>query len=115
MATTAPHNPPFRAEHIGSFLRPDSLLKAREEFQAGRITAAQLRTQEDEAIRQLVAYEEGLGLQSITDGEYRRQVFYADFYARGLGGIAMGHDPEIDQTFFIDTSGNKIPIPQPVV
>jgi 5-methyltetrahydropteroyltriglutamate--homocysteine methyltransferase len=115
MATTAPHNPPFRAEHIGSFLRPDSLLKAREEFAAGRITAAQLRTQEDEAIRQLVAYEEGLGLQSITDGEYRRQVFYADFYARGLGGIEMGHDPELDQAFFIDIQGHKIPIPQPTV
>lgn len=115
MASSAPHNPPFRAEHVGSFLRPPHLLAAREEFKAGRLPAARLRELEDEAIAQVIAYQEGLGLQSITDGEYRREVFYADFYARGLGGIAMSHDPEIDQTFFIDTSGHKIPIPQPVV
>lgn len=106
---TAPHNPPFRAEHIGSLLRPPELLKAREDHAAGKLPAADLHAIEDEAIRKAVAMQEEAGLQAITDGEYRRGVFYTDFYCRGLGGVSVYE--EIDQMFFIDDEGRKIPVP----
>lgn len=106
---TAPHNPPFRAEHIGSLLRPPGLLKAREDHAAGKLPAADLRAIEDEAIRKVVAMQEEVGLESITDGECRRGVFYTDFYCRGLGGVSVYE--EIDQMFFKDDEGRKIPVP----
>ncbi len=78
--------PPFRADHVGSLLRPPELLKAREDFQAGRIDAAQLRGVEDQAIRDVVSMQHDVGLQSATDGEFRRQSWHMDFiYA--IGGI----------------------------
>jgi 5-methyltetrahydropteroyltriglutamate--homocysteine methyltransferase len=78
--------PPFRADHVGSLLRPPELLKAREDFQAGRIDAAELRGVEDQAIRDVVAMQHDVGLQSATDGEFRRQSWHMDFiYA--IGGI----------------------------
>ena len=86
MAIAAPHNPPFRADHVGSLLRPPELLKARAERASGKISAEELRRFEDAAIREVVAFQEEVGLQSITDGEYRREIFYSDFYFRGLGG-----------------------------
>ncbi|HKF30329.1 MAG TPA: hypothetical protein VKB29_13885, partial [Candidatus Binataceae bacterium] len=85
MANPAPHNPPFRAEHVGSLLRPPELLKARADREAGRNSASDLRKLEDELIREAVARQEEIGLQAVTDGEYRRGVFYADFICRGLG------------------------------
>jgi 5-methyltetrahydropteroyltriglutamate--homocysteine methyltransferase len=109
MSNIAPHNPPFRAEHIGSLLRPPELLKARADKEAGRITAADLRKIEDEQIRKVVAFQEEVGLQSITDGEYRRGVFYTDFACRGLKGAEMYYESE--RMFFIDDKGNKIPVP----
>ncbi len=105
----APHNPPFRAEHIGSLLRPPELLKAREDCEAGRVSAHDLRALEDELIRKVVAMQEGLGLQAITDGEYRRGVFYADFICRGLGGASVYY--EIERMFFTDDRGNRIAVP----
>ncbi len=78
--------PPFRADHVGSLLRPPELLKAREDLQAGRIDAAQLRGVEDQAIRDVVSMQHDVGLQSATDGEFRRQSWHMDFiYA--IGGI----------------------------
>src|SRR5436309_6243870 len=71
--------PPFRADHVGSFLRPTFLLEAREQFRAGTINAAELRAVEDEAIRGIVKFQEDLGLRGITDGEYRRTYFHIDF------------------------------------
>jgi 5-methyltetrahydropteroyltriglutamate--homocysteine methyltransferase len=71
--------PPFRADHVGSFLRPRELLYARERFQKGEIGRDQLRAAEDEAIRAIVRFQEGLGLQGITDGEFRRTYFHIDF------------------------------------
>ncbi|MDO8432622.1 MAG: 5-methyltetrahydropteroyltriglutamate--homocysteine S-methyltransferase [Candidatus Binatus sp.] len=109
MATSAPHNPPFRAEHVGSLLRPPELLKARAENEAGRLSAAELRKLEDDFIRKVVAFQEDVGLQSITDGEYRRGVFYTDFVCRGLGGASVYY--EIDRMFFIDDKGSKIAVP----
>jgi 5-methyltetrahydropteroyltriglutamate--homocysteine methyltransferase len=78
--------PPFRADHVGSLLRPPSLLDARAEFEAGRIDADQLRAAEDEAIRDAVALQRDVGLQSATDGEFRRATWHMDFIYQ-LGGI----------------------------
>jgi len=86
--------PPFRADHVGSFLRPKFLLDAREQFKAGTIDAAKLRSVEDEAIRGVVKFQEDLGLRGITDGEFRRTYFHIDFLTQldGVetkGGIAV--------------------------
>ena len=65
-------SPPFRADHVGSLLRPPRLHQAREDFAAGRIEAAGLRAVEDEEITRAVRMQEEVGLQSATDGEFRR-------------------------------------------
>src|ERR1700730_11726055 len=78
--------PPFRADHVGSLLRPAPLLAARDDFAAGRITAEQLEAIEDEAIVNIVAMQEEAGLQSATDGEFRRASWHMDFIYQ-LGGI----------------------------
>jgi 5-methyltetrahydropteroyltriglutamate--homocysteine methyltransferase len=83
--------PPFRADHVGSLLRPRRLLDARERFAADQITAAELREVEDEAIRGVVAMQEEVGLQSITDGEFRRRSWHMDFIYQ-LGGIVHAED-----------------------
>jgi 5-methyltetrahydropteroyltriglutamate--homocysteine methyltransferase len=77
---------PSRADHVGSFLRPKSVLDAREKYAAGAIDAAELRTVEDEAIAELVKWQEGLGLEAITDGEFRRFFFHTDFLLQ-LSGV----------------------------
>ncbi|NMI00539.1 5-methyltetrahydropteroyltriglutamate--homocysteine S-methyltransferase [Pseudonocardia acidicola] len=79
--------PPFRADHVGSLLRPPELLKAREEFAAGTLDAAGLRAVEDEAIRGVVRVQEEIGLRSATDGEFRRTSWHMDFIYQ-LGGIS---------------------------
>jgi 5-methyltetrahydropteroyltriglutamate--homocysteine methyltransferase len=71
--------PPFRADHVGSFLRPKELLDARGKRQKGEISAGELRTVEDRAIRDIVRFQEDLGLQAVTDGEFRRTYFHIDF------------------------------------
>jgi 5-methyltetrahydropteroyltriglutamate--homocysteine methyltransferase len=79
--------PPFRADHVGSFLRPKFLLDAREEFKQGKIARAQLREVEDRAIRDVIKFQEDLGLHGITDGEYRRTYFHIDFLEQ-LDGVS---------------------------
>ncbi|MEQ1883333.1 MAG: 5-methyltetrahydropteroyltriglutamate--homocysteine S-methyltransferase [Burkholderiales bacterium] len=71
--------PPFRADHVGSFLRPPALLDARERFKQGSITGAELHNIEDTAIADIVRFQEDLGLRGITDGEFRRTYFHIDF------------------------------------
>jgi 5-methyltetrahydropteroyltriglutamate--homocysteine methyltransferase len=83
--------PPFRADHVGSLLRPDGLLAARAERAAGRITAEQLRAAEDEAIREVVRRQRSVGLRSATDGEFRRTSWHMDFIYR-LGGVRQSDD-----------------------
>jgi 5-methyltetrahydropteroyltriglutamate--homocysteine methyltransferase len=78
--------PPFRADHVGSFLRPKYLLDAREQKARGEITSAELRAVEDRAIADVVKMQEDIGLQSITDGEFRRTYFHIDFLEQ-LGGV----------------------------
>ena len=79
-------NPPFRADHVGSLLRPPQLLQARDDFAAGRIDAGALREIEDDAIREIVAKQQEMGLQSATDGEFRRASWHMDFIYQ-LDGI----------------------------
>ncbi len=86
--------PPFRADHVGSFLRPKALIDARERFKSGAIGAVALREAEDAAIRDIVRFQEDLGLRGITDGEFRRTYFHIDFLTqlKGVetkGGIAI--------------------------
>jgi 5-methyltetrahydropteroyltriglutamate--homocysteine methyltransferase len=79
--------PPFRADHVGSLLRPPELLSARERFSNGGISAEELGRAEDEAIRVSVSAQGSLGLPSATDGEFRRNSWHMDFIYQ-LGGIA---------------------------
>jgi 5-methyltetrahydropteroyltriglutamate--homocysteine methyltransferase len=79
--------PPFRADHVGSFLRPAYLLEARDQFfNQKTISAAQLRAVEDKAITEIVKFQADVGLKSITDGEFRRTYFHIDFLEQ-LGGV----------------------------
>lgn len=81
--------PPFRADHVGSLLRPAALHAARADFAAGKITAGDLKAVEDAAIRDAVKLQEDAGLRSATDGEFRREQWHADFlYA--IPGIRKG-------------------------
>jgi len=78
--------PPFRADHVGSLLRPPELLRAREERAQGRLTPVDLRAIEDEAIGDVVKMQEEVGLRSATDGEFRRASWHMDFIYQ-IGGI----------------------------
>jgi methionine synthase II (cobalamin-independent) len=71
--------PPFRADHVGSLLRPRALLRAREDAARGAISADELRAIEDDAIRDAVRMQEDIGLRSVTDGEFRRGSWHMDF------------------------------------
>ena len=83
--------PPFRADHVGSLLRPERLLKAREDFAADRIRRDELKAVEDDAIRDVVSMQEDVGLQSATDGEFRRASWHMDFIY-SLDGISKAQD-----------------------
>jgi 5-methyltetrahydropteroyltriglutamate--homocysteine methyltransferase len=78
--------PPFRADHVGSLLRPKELLRARDDFKHGRIDASHLKRLEDESIRTVVRMQEDIGLQGITDGEFRRSSWHMDFLYQ-IGGV----------------------------
>jgi len=83
--------PPFRADHVGSLLRPTELLRARADAAAGRITANELRAAEDDAIRDAVRMQRDAGLRAVTDGEFRRTSWHMDFiYA--LDGVSTAED-----------------------
>ncbi len=81
--------PPFRAEHIGSLLRPPELLRAREQHAGGRLDRSALRAIEDEAIRRVVKLQEDIGLQVITDGEFRRGTYSDSFTSAGISGVKI--------------------------
>src|SRR4051794_13687375 len=90
--------PPFRADHVGSLLRPPELLRARDEHAAGRLDDDELRRVEDEAIRNVVRLQEEVGLQSATDGEFRRSSWHMDFIYQ-LGGIRKVLDSTLSVRF----------------
>ena len=98
--------PPFRADHVGSLLRPAHLLQARDDFASGAIGADELRAIEDDAIRDVVSKQEDVGLPAVTDGEFRRASWHMDFIyqldgiTREAGHIAVKfHNPDGDVEF----------------
>jgi 5-methyltetrahydropteroyltriglutamate--homocysteine methyltransferase len=80
--------PPFRADHVGSLLRPKELLAARQGRERGEVTPEQLRAIEDSCIRDVVKLQEDVGLSGITDGEFRRAIFHVDFLKR-IHGVSV--------------------------
>jgi 5-methyltetrahydropteroyltriglutamate--homocysteine methyltransferase len=88
---TSSDGPPFRADHVGSLLRPPELLRVREEAARGQISQEELRVHEDEAIRSVVQMQEDVGLKSATDGEFRRASWHMDFIYQ-LGGVAQSDE-----------------------
>jgi 5-methyltetrahydropteroyltriglutamate--homocysteine methyltransferase len=97
-AAPGPQRPPFRADHVGSLLRPPDLLRARDDLAAGRISSGELRGIEDAEIRQAVRMQEQVGLRSATDGEFRRESWHMDFIYQ-LGGIDTVQDDTIKVAF----------------
>lgn len=101
MSTSIQPNAPFRADIVGSFLRPQAVKDARAAYTAGTLDAEGLKAVEDDAIRDLVARQKAAGLQVITDGEFRRSYWHLDFMW-GLNGVErrtsrtgyMFHDEE---------------------
>ena len=83
---------PYRADQVGSLLRPDWLAEARRRWKAGELDAAELKTTEDRAIVEAVRHQEAIGLESITDGEFRRDWWHLDFLA-SLDGVALQQNP----------------------
>src|SRR5262245_21783307 len=81
-------NPPFRADHVGSLLRPPALIEARRRQQTGAISKAELRDIEDGHIREVISKQQDAGLKSVTDGEFRRTFFHIDFLEK-LEGVTV--------------------------
>jgi 5-methyltetrahydropteroyltriglutamate--homocysteine methyltransferase len=98
ITTETAGRPPYRADHVGSLLRPPALLRARDDLAAGRIDAGKLRAIEDEAIREVVRRQREAGLRTATDGEFRRESWHMDFIYQ-LGGIKQVQDGTIKVAF----------------
>ena len=84
--------PPFRADQVGSLLRPKELAQARARFRKGESTASELKSVEDRSIREAVTKQEAVGLQAITDGEFRRDWWHLDFMSQ-LDGVVTVANP----------------------
>ncbi|NMO90170.1 5-methyltetrahydropteroyltriglutamate--homocysteine S-methyltransferase [Actinomycetospora sp. TBRC 11914] len=95
---------PFRADHVGSLLRPPALLTARAAHAEGRLGDDELRAAEDDAIRDVVAMQESVGLQAATDGEFRRTSWHMDFLYQ-LDGVSSSKDSSVEVAFR-NASGN---------
>jgi 5-methyltetrahydropteroyltriglutamate--homocysteine methyltransferase len=115
--------PPYRADHVGSLLRPANLLQAREDFAKRQIGADELRAIEDEAIRDVVKMQQDVGLQTATDGEFRRASWHMDFIYQ-LGGVSKspGHltvkfhnaDGDIEWTPAAMSINGKVELKHPI-
>ncbi|HIN76058.1 MAG TPA: 5-methyltetrahydropteroyltriglutamate--homocysteine S-methyltransferase [Rhodospirillales bacterium] len=95
--------PFFRADHVGSLLRPKKLLEARASWKGGKLTFEALQNIEDEAIREVVKLQENVGLKAITDGEFRRENWWVDFISQ-IEGIVIS-EPDVSSEF--KTDGGK--------
>jgi 5-methyltetrahydropteroyltriglutamate--homocysteine methyltransferase len=108
--------PPFRADHVGSLRRPERLMKAREKLLGvhdldrnfGPHQNSELRALEDECIREVVKLQEDAGLQSITDGEFRRRIWWSDFLL-SLEGVSGNYRGAVALR---DSSGHRAPVPR---
>jgi 5-methyltetrahydropteroyltriglutamate--homocysteine methyltransferase len=94
--------PPFRADHVGSLLRPEPVRRARADHEAGRIDADELRAVEDDSIRAAIGLQHDVGLQSATDGEFRRTSWHMDFIYQ-LGGVSQVEGERIHVRFRDET------------
>jgi 5-methyltetrahydropteroyltriglutamate--homocysteine methyltransferase len=100
---------PFRADHVGSLLRPERLKEARTQFQNNEITAADLQKVEDEEIERIIEKQLEIGLHSITDGEFRRSWWHFDFL-ENLDGV-QGYTPEHGLSFEgVETRSHNVSI-----
>jgi 5-methyltetrahydropteroyltriglutamate--homocysteine methyltransferase len=90
-------NPPFRADQVGSMLRPPEIFEARKRHSEKQISSAELRAIENSAIREIVAVQESIGLKSVTDGEFRRRSYIIDFFQKALGPDGLTFE---DSLFF---------------
>lgn len=99
---------PFRADHVGSLLRPPALSAARAAFKAGELDAQALAAQEDAAVLEAVRRQQDIGLQSVTDGEFRRDWWHLDFMAQ-LDGVTLKANP--GPKFKIEGQSEQPPIP----
>jgi 5-methyltetrahydropteroyltriglutamate--homocysteine methyltransferase len=114
-AGTKHSSPPFRADHVGSLLRPKKLFDARIAFDGTNLdtlksgegrSSPELKPLEDEAIRQVVALQERVGLKSVTDGEFRRRTFHQDFLL-GLEGTQLRYEASALKVDFVDDKGGN--------
>ena len=87
-------SPPFRADHVGSLLRPPELHEAREKVRLGSAPAAELKQTEDRLIREVVKLQEDVGLPSVTDGEFRRDWWHIDFL-HGFDGVDLTNEGDV--------------------
>jgi 5-methyltetrahydropteroyltriglutamate--homocysteine methyltransferase len=102
--------PPFRADHVGSLLRPRAITEAFKKFNAGEITTEEVTAVQDQAIRDVIALQESVGLESITDGEFRRASYWSTFVER-VNGL------EISKALFTfhDDHGHEQEFTAPIV
>ena len=107
------HTAPFRADQVGSLLRPAHLIEARTQMKKKLISVAELTKIEDAAIREVVAQQEAAGLQSISDGEFRRQSYIVDFFRKALGSGGLTAEP--GDFFHRNERGETIPIEKLVI
>jgi 5-methyltetrahydropteroyltriglutamate--homocysteine methyltransferase len=110
---TTTRTPPFRADQVGSLLRPAHLIEAREKYRKRVIDRAELQRIENDAIREVVAMQESIGLQSISDGEFRRQNYIVDFFRKAVG--SGGLTAETSDFFHRNDRGETIPIEKLVI
>jgi 5-methyltetrahydropteroyltriglutamate--homocysteine methyltransferase len=104
--------PPFRADHVGSLLRPHWLIEARQKFHAGQMSHDDLRPLEDRAVREVVAMQEEIGLRSITDGEFRRDSYLTEFL--NPIGVELLQQKSEDLVYH-DDHGGTVPATKAVV
>jgi 5-methyltetrahydropteroyltriglutamate--homocysteine methyltransferase len=105
--------PPFRADIVGSLLRPQSLIDARQRRREKLISKDELRDVEDSAIREVVALQEAAGLRVVTDGEFRRQSYIIDFYFKVFGKGGLTFEPGL--FFHRNDKGDRLPLERMVV
>lgn len=100
--------PPFRADHVGSFLRPAAVATARQQWQEGTLDRSSLQAVEDDCVRQVVAMQEALGLKGITDGDMRRGDWVLDFIY-SIDGVEKSG--QYASTKFSDGQEFSVPVP----
>lgn len=111
--TPSPRVPPFKADIVGSLLRPQYLVDARKQYRERAIDKDALRKVEDDAIREVVALQEAAGLQVVTDGEFRRQNYIVDFYFKVFGKGGIGFEPGL--FYHRNDKGERLPTERMVV